>query len=78
VYEGIPVVDARIHAARRTTPKVSRPLWALGVRDASESDELYDKKAVFGTDWPGVPGFRHDTLERVLWRNANDVYRLGL
>ena len=48
------------------------------------------KKAIFGTDWPGSPGFRHnvegvaslglsdDTLERVLWRNADAVYHLGL
>ncbi len=47
-------------------------------------------KGVFGTDWPGVPGFRRnveavaalglpdDTLERLLWRNANDLYRLDL
>ncbi len=47
-------------------------------------------KAIFGTDWPGSPGFRHNvegvsalglrdaTLERVLWRNANEIYRLGL
>jgi predicted TIM-barrel fold metal-dependent hydrolase len=47
-------------------------------------------KAIFGSDWPGVPGFRHNvdgianlglsdaTLERILWRNANQVYRLGL
>ena len=48
------------------------------------------QKAIFGTDWPGAPGFRanvegvaglglsDDTLERVLWRNADHVYRLGL
>ncbi len=47
-------------------------------------------KAVFGTDWPGAPGFRanvegiaalgrsRDVLERVLWRNANAVYGLGM
>jgi predicted TIM-barrel fold metal-dependent hydrolase len=47
-------------------------------------------KAIFGSDWPGVPGFRHNvegiaglglrdaTLEGVLWRNANQVYNLGL
>jgi predicted TIM-barrel fold metal-dependent hydrolase len=48
------------------------------------------RKAIFGSDWPGVPGFRHNiegiagvglsdpTLERVLWRNADEVFRLGL
>jgi uncharacterized protein len=44
---------------------------------------------IFGTDWPGVPGIRvnaetvaglglsGETLERVFWRNAADVYPLG-
>lgn len=48
------------------------------------------EKAVFGTDWPGAPGFRRNvegiaglgltrsTLEGVMWRNANTIYRLGL
>ena len=42
---------------------------------------------IFGTDWPGSPGMRAnvervskldldaDTVERILWRNATDVYR---
>lgn len=45
-------------------------------------------KCIFGTDFPAVPGLRDnvdavsglglepDVLERVLWRNAHDVYRL--
>ena len=41
-YEGIPVVDAHIHAARRTTLKIPRDLWALGLRDLSAFDFLYD------------------------------------
>ncbi|HYT39410.1 MAG TPA: amidohydrolase family protein [Acidimicrobiia bacterium] len=47
------------------------------------------KKFIFATDWPGVPGiarnaaavadlgFDRDTLERIFWRNAFDVYALG-
>ena len=46
-------------------------------------------KFIFATDWPGVPGiarnaaavadlgFDRDTLERIFWRNAFDVYALG-
>jgi predicted TIM-barrel fold metal-dependent hydrolase len=45
-------------------------------------------KCVFGTDFPAIPGLRDnvdavadldldpDVLERVLWRNAVDVYGL--
>ena len=48
------------------------------------------RRAIFGTDWPGAPRFRRniegvaalglsdETLERVFWKNANEVYRLGL
>ena len=44
---------------------------------------------IFATDWPGVPGigvnasvvaglgFDRDTLERIFWRNAFEVYNLG-
>jgi predicted TIM-barrel fold metal-dependent hydrolase len=47
------------------------------------------RKFIFATDWPGVPGingnasvvaglgFDRDTLERIFWRNAFDVYDLG-
>ncbi len=47
------------------------------------------RKFIFATDWPGVPGiarnaaavadlgFDRDTLERIFWRNAFDVYSLG-
>ncbi|MGH9010815.1 MAG: amidohydrolase family protein [Acidimicrobiia bacterium] len=47
------------------------------------------QKFIFATDWPGVPGiarnadavadlgFDRDTLERIFWRNAFDVYALG-
>jgi predicted TIM-barrel fold metal-dependent hydrolase len=57
---------------------------------ARHDPERLFAKAIFGSDWPGVPGFRRNvegianlglqdsTLERVLWRNANQVYRLGL
>jgi uncharacterized protein len=46
------------------------------------------RKFIFGTDWPGVPGinsnaravaelgFDRDTLERIFYRNALEVYRL--
>jgi hypothetical protein len=45
-------------------------------------------RCIFGTDFPAIPGLRDnvdavgglglepDVLERVLWRNAHDVYRL--
>ena len=42
MFEGIPVVDVHIHAARRTTLKVDRPLWALGQKDTAAFDRLYD------------------------------------
>jgi predicted TIM-barrel fold metal-dependent hydrolase len=42
VIDGIPVVDAHIHAARRSTLKIPRDLWALGLRDLSGFDDLYD------------------------------------
>ena len=47
------------------------------------------RKFVFATDWPGVPGiaanaatvaglgFDRDTLERIFWRNAYEIYDLG-
>jgi uncharacterized protein len=47
------------------------------------------RKFIFGTDWPAIPGLRHnvkrmldlgldaDVLEGVLWRNAAEVYRLA-
>jgi len=47
------------------------------------------RKFIFATDWPGVPGigvnasvvaglgFDRDTLERIFWRNAFDVYDFG-
>ena len=47
------------------------------------------RKFIFATDWPGIPGiarnasavadlgFDRDTLERIFWRNAFDVYALG-
>lgn len=47
------------------------------------------RRFIFGTDWPGVPGiaqnaavvaglgFDQDTLERIFWRNAFEVYDLG-
>jgi predicted TIM-barrel fold metal-dependent hydrolase len=47
------------------------------------------QKFIFGSDWPGVPGIRanaeaiialgwpHETLERVFWRNASEVYGIG-
>jgi predicted TIM-barrel fold metal-dependent hydrolase len=47
------------------------------------------RRMVFGTDWPGAPGMRanveailglgldHDTAERVLHRNADELYHLG-
>jgi predicted TIM-barrel fold metal-dependent hydrolase len=46
-------------------------------------------RCIFGTDFPAIPGLRenakavaglglsHDVLERVLWRNAAEVYRLA-
>lgn len=46
-------------------------------------------KCIFGTDWPAIPGLRRNAeavmdlgldaaiLERVMWRNAVAVYRLG-
>ncbi|RTH07373.1 amidohydrolase [Thermus scotoductus] len=48
------------------------------------------RKFIFGTDWPGVPGIRRsaqallepgwdrETLERVLGRNALEVYGIGV
>lgn len=48
------------------------------------------RRFIFGTDWPGVPGiaqnaavvaglgFDQDTLERIFWRNAFEVYDLGM
>jgi uncharacterized protein len=47
------------------------------------------RRFIFATDWPGVPGigvnasvvaglgFDRDTLERIFWRNAFEVYNLG-
>jgi uncharacterized protein len=47
------------------------------------------QRFIFATDWPGVPGiarnaaavadlgFDRDTLERIFWRNAFDVYAFG-
>src|SRR5919109_3827495 len=47
------------------------------------------RRFIFATDWPGVPGigvnasvvaglgFDRDTLERIFWRNAFDVYDFG-
>lgn len=56
----------------------------------SESDlPLLATKFIFGSDWPGVPGIRsnaweiarlglpHETLERMFYRNAVSIYRLG-
>jgi uncharacterized protein len=42
VFEAMPVVDAHIHAARRSTLKIARPLWALGQKDLSTMEHLYD------------------------------------
>lgn len=50
---------------------------------------LLANKFIFGSDWPGVPGIRanalgiaglglpRETLERLFYRNAVSVYRLG-
>src|ERR1700680_4149059 len=42
MFDGTPVVDVHIHAARRSTLKVDRPLWGLGHRDPPRLDPLYD------------------------------------
>lgn len=46
------------------------------------------RKFIFGTDWPGVPGIQRnaralldlgwdrETLERIFWRNAIEVYQI--
>jgi uncharacterized protein len=79
----------------QTRPNVWLELSGLPPKKLPEYYARHDlerlfKKAIFGTDWPGAPGFRHniegiagvglsdDTLSRVLWQNANEVYRLGL
>ena len=48
------------------------------------------QRFIFASDWPSMPGIARDaraivdlgfdrpTLEKVFWRNANDVYNLKL